>query len=130
MLATNNVEVFNNNIMDNKTFGISILSYLFTGLMTKDSEYSPYSSSIYIHDNFFRKGNMIPELNNPIGRILFYKYFRNAPDIVYDGNINPKYIGKYDIQPDPRRICIIDNDEVGYINLNIKEILKIGTNHI
>lgn len=120
LLATENVEIFNNSIMDNKTYGVSILSYLITGLTTKDTEYSPYSSSIYIHDNILRGGNRIPELKNFVGRILFYKFFRNPPDIVYDGNINPSYLGKYDIQPDFRKVCIIDNNQASFINLNIK----------
>jgi hypothetical protein len=48
----------------------------------------------------------------------------NSPDIIYDGTINPSYIGKYDIQPDFRRICIIDNDEAEYINLDIRRNFK------
>ena len=124
LLAVENVEIFNNSIIDHKTFGISILSYLITGLSTKDLEYSPYSSSVFIHDNMFRRGNKIPELNNFIGRILFYKFFRNSPNIVYDGNINPAYLGKYDIQPDFRKVCIVDNDEASYINLNVKRNFK------
>ena len=124
LLAVENVEIFNNSIIDHKTFGISILSYLITGLSTKDLEYSPYSSSVFIHDNMFRKGNKIPELNNFMGRILFYKFFRNSPNIVYDGNINPAYLGKYDIQPDFRKVCIVDNDEASYINLNVKRNFK------
>lgn len=124
LLAAENLEIFNNSIIDNKTFGISILSYLITGLSTKDSQYSPYSSSIFIHDNILRKRNKIPELKNLIGRILFYKFFRNAPNIIYDGNINPVFLGKYDIQPDFRRICIVDNKGASYINLNVKRNFK------
>ena len=97
---------------------------MITGLSTKDSQYSPYSSSIFIHDNILRKRNKIPELKNLIGRILFYKFFRNTPNIIYDGNINPVFLGKYDIQPDFRRICIVDNKGASYINLNVKRNFK------
>ena len=120
-LAIEESEIFNNTILNNKTLGIGIFSYLITNLTSSDTEYSPYSSSIYIHDNIFRKSNeFYPALNNKIGILLFLKFYKDIPPIIYDGNFNPKYLGKYNMVSEPRRICILDNEDGNYVNLNIK----------
>ncbi len=120
-LAIEESEIFNNTIINNKTLGVGIFSYLITNLTTSDTEYSPYSSSIYIHDNIFRKSNeFYPALNNKIGILLLFKFYKDIPSIIYDGNFNPKYLGKYNMVSEPRRICILDNEDGNYANLNIK----------
>ena len=51
IMATEIVEVFGNTIIDNKTAGTAIVSYFITEEETKDTQYNPYTSSIYIHNN-------------------------------------------------------------------------------
>lgn len=124
LMAVEEIEIFNNTILDNNTFGTAIFSYLITELETKDSEYIPYSSSINLYDNIFRRSREIPSLHTELGRILFLKFYKDIPDIIYDGVINPKYRGKYDMVSDPRRVCIVDNFEANYLNLNIQRNFK------
>ena len=89
IMATEMVEVFQNTIIDNKTAGTAIVSYFITEEETKDTEYNPYTSSIYIHDNIYRRATMIPTLDHDIGLLLFFHFFRDIPDIIYDGMPDP-----------------------------------------
>ena len=93
IMATEMVEVFQNTIIDNKTAGTAIVSYFITEEETKDTEYNPYTSSIYIHDNIYRRSTMIPTLDHDIGILLFFHFFRDIPDIIYDGMPDPRYVG-------------------------------------
>ena len=120
LMAVEQLEVFNNTIIDNNTLGTAIFSYFITELETKDTDYSPYSSSINIYDNIYRRESNFPSFNHKIGKILISKFFKEIPDIITDGVTNPKYIGKYNLVPDPRRVCIVDNFEAKYVNLNIE----------
>ena len=83
IMATEIVEVFQNTIIDNKTAGTAIVSYFITGEETKDTEYNPYTSSIYIHDNIYRRSTMIPTLDHDIGLLLFFHFFRDIPAVSY-----------------------------------------------
>ena len=51
IMATEYVEIFNNTIIDNKTAGTTVVSYFITQEKTKDTQYNPYTSAIYIYDN-------------------------------------------------------------------------------
>ena len=82
LMATEVVEVFNNTIVDNKTIGTAVVSYFITGEKTKDTQYNPYTSSIYIHDNIYRRKPQLPALDNKIGLVLFRHFFKIIPDII------------------------------------------------
>ena len=119
IMATEQIEVFDNTIIDHKTAGLAVVSYFITEQETKDTQYNPYTSSINIHHNIFRRAPQIPTLDHDIGMLLFYHYFRDVPDIIYDGMPDPKYIGNNGLIPDSRRLCISDNTEADYTNLDI-----------
>ena len=91
VLATSNVEIYNNRIINNKTIGTGIVSYFMTGLPVTDSLYNPYTSAIYIHDNLFERRKQMPTLKHEIGTLLFLKFGRDIPDIIYDGMPDPQY---------------------------------------
>jgi len=119
IMATEQVEVFRNTIINNKTAGTAIVSYFITEEQTKDIQYNPYTSSIYIHDNIYRRAPQIPTLDHDIGILLFIHFFRDVPDIIYDGMPDPKYIDMNGLIPDSRRLCIADNIDASYLNLEI-----------
>jgi len=119
IMATEQVEVFRNTIINNKTAGTAIVSYFITEEQTKDIQYNPYTSSIYIHDNIYRRAPQIPTLDHDIGILLFIHFFRDVPDIIYDGMPDPKYIDRNGLIPDSRRLCIADNIDASYLNLEI-----------
>ena len=121
VMATEQVEVFENTIINNKTAGTAVVSYYITEEETKDSQYNPYTSAIYIHNNIYRRAPQIPTLDHDIGLLLFVRFFREVPDIIYDGMPDPRYVGDNGLIPDSRRLCIADNNEAGYLNLDISK---------
>ena len=121
VMAMEQVEVFDNTIINNKTAGTAVVSYYITEEETKDSQYNPYTSAIYIHHNIYRRAPQIPTLDHDIGLLLFVRFFREVPDIIYDGMPDPKYVGDNGLIPDSRRLCIADNNEAGYLNLDISK---------
>ena len=121
VMATEQVEVFDNTIINNKTAGTAVVSYYITEEETKDSQYNPYTSAIYIHHNIYRRAPQIPTLDHDIGLLLFVRFYRDVPDIIYDGMPDPRYVGDNGLIPDSRRLCIADNHEAGYLNLDISK---------
>ena len=121
VMATEQVEVFDNTIINNKTAGTAVVSYYITEEETKDSQYNPYTSAIYIHHNIYRRAPQIPTLDHDIGLLLFIHFFRDVPDIIYDGMPDPRYVGDNGLIPDSRRLCIADDHEAGYLNLDISK---------
>ena len=119
VMATEQIEIFRNTIINNKTAGTAIVSYFITQEETKDVQYNPYTSAIYIHDNIYRRAPQTPTLNHDIGLLLFAHFFRDVPDIIYDGMPDPKYIDSRGLTPDPRRLCITNNVNSKYLNLEI-----------
>ena len=119
LMATELIEVFNNTIINNKTAGTAVVSYFITDEKTSDSQYNPYTSAIFIHNNVYRRAEQIPTLSHDIGILLFAHFFRDIPDIIYDGMFDPKYVDKSGMIPDPRRLCIYDNIDASYLNLDI-----------
>ena len=53
IMASDEVEVFDNTIEKNQTAGLSIVSYLITDKPIKDDKYDPFCEAIYVHDNRF-----------------------------------------------------------------------------
>ena len=57
IMATDRVELFDNDIQDNQTASIALVSYLSTQKKLKDPDYDPISEAVNIHDNriFWRR---------------------------------------------------------------------------
>ena len=119
VMATEQVEVFKNTIVNNKTAGTTVVSYFITEEETKDTQYNPYTSEIFIHDNVYKRELQLPTLDHDIGILLFTHFFRNIPDIIYDGMPDPKYFDKNGLIPDSKRLCIKNNYNASYLNLDI-----------
>ena len=115
IMANENVEVFENDIRDNDSYNVAILSYLVTGREYNDAEYDPYAEGIYIHDNTFSGGGA-----NPAGRALERaaaiggKY----PDIVYDGFVNPDKLVDGKVAPE-LGIYVANNGDADFVNLDL-----------
>ena len=52
VLATRNVEIFDNKIVNNITAGTAIVSYYITESPINDKEYNPFPGNINIHNNY------------------------------------------------------------------------------
>ena len=119
IMATEYVEIFNNTIIDNKTAGTTVVSYFITQEKTKDTQYNPYTSAIYIYDNVYIRKPQLPTLANEIGVLLFTHFFRSVPDIIYDGMSDPKYQNIDGTIPANRRLCLRNNSNARYLNLDL-----------
>ncbi len=136
ILASKDVEIFNNEIIDNKTGSIALISYLFVEATSEpveedesrdlsmagniaaykaDKSYDPYPSGISIHGNKISNGYSFPTFENDIGYLLLFKFWANGPEILFDGITDPK-LGD---TPDMTSIlCLKDNGEAAFANLD------------
>ncbi|MFN4145977.1 MAG: parallel beta-helix domain-containing protein [Runella sp.] len=129
ILATNQVEVFNNRILNNNSIGTGIISYYITENPIKDSLYYPYPTGIYIHDNVYARDRVRYQGKGRLGMLFRYKlrFGKNVPDIVYDGIVDEKTLENGQVKPEAR-ICIQNNQNATFVNLdaanNFKNVSK------
>lgn len=104
VLATGNVEIHNNEIVNNRTMGVGVISYFLTENKILDKDYDPYPSAISIHDNRFEREKGLVPMEGRFGKIYRFKlkFGRNPPDIIFDGIANPS-------RSDTRVLCIRNN---------------------
>lgn len=131
ILATRNLTMVGNDIIDNKTIGTGIISYELVAALTEsgdqnnsplgaqtvnnnyklDTLYNPYPSDIRISKNYYRNNNWFPAVGHDIGLLFLTKAFLSTPDIAYDGiqlagsNENPA-------------ICVSQNGEAKIVLLD------------
>lgn len=126
ILAANNIELFNNKIINNRTIGAAVISYFITENPIKDSLYNPYPESIFIHDNQFEREKVRATMRGRIGKLFRFKlkFGKNVPHIIWDGIVDDKATGK-------RILCF--KGETSFANLdatnNFKNISHNGSVH-
>ena len=114
ILATNNVEIFNNQIINNKSMGTSIISYFVTEEPIKDSLYYPYPSQISIHDNTYSRPAVHPTYKGRMGMMFRFKlhFGKNVPDIIWDGIVDEK------APKSQSPICLKNNKNAQFANID------------
>ena len=81
--ANSDVEIFDNEIGDNDTVNIAVVTY---GNETDDQTYYPHPKSIQIHGNEFGPTGYNPDTSKgELAQILFDLSRGNMPDIFWDG---------------------------------------------
>ena len=127
VLASKNVEVFDNEIRNNKTAGVALISYLFVEATSEtaeensyqsDADYDPYPSAISIYDNEFSNTHSLPTFESDIGFLLLTKFWFNQPEIIYDGIVDPKLASNEGLLPPEKAICVRGNGDAGFTNLD------------
>ncbi|GAB4407228.1 MAG: hypothetical protein OHK0039_09560 [Bacteroidia bacterium] len=124
ILATQGVEVFDNDITNNQSAGTAIISYHLTQIPIQDQDYDPYPSAISIYDNRYTRARTKPTLQNKLGVLLFAKFGKDVPDILYDGIPDP---GKVDAAGHLRpefSICIRNNGNARFANIDAARDFK------
>lgn len=122
MMATRNIEVFNNRIHHNMTIGTALASYVLVEALGAEEgsqldsannkineDYDPYPNNIYFHDNEFKNRHWFPTFKNDFG-LLFMTYFTfNLPDFAMDG-----------IMPEDKEfvMCLENNGEFNFANID------------
>lgn len=122
ILATNDVEIFNNKIWDNKTASTAIVSYFIAETPIKDKAYNPYPSRIFIHDNIYSMGKRMPTWKSKLGFIFWWKFGKKVPHILYDGIQNQDWLDtKGNLKPG-YEICIRNNENGSFANIRADKL--------
>ncbi|MCU0358232.1 MAG: right-handed parallel beta-helix repeat-containing protein [Cyclobacteriaceae bacterium] len=137
ILATNTIEIFDNEFINNRSAGISVVSYELVAAMNEgeqeqenaiggvqtvdnryreDANYNPYPYNVSIHSNRFQNKHWFPTMKSDIGKLLLMKSPFSPPDIIYDGIEDP--------DRKERNICIGDNGKITFINLDAANDFK------
>ena len=118
--ANSHVEIFDNDIGDNDTINIAVVTY---GYDTEDENYYPHPRSIQIHGNRFGKSGYNPDLETgELAKILFEISGGDMPDIFWDGIVPlPQIVFG---QPEEDKIVLGDNGDASFLTINaLKYIL-------
>lgn len=106
--ANDNIEIFENVVMNNETANVLVVSYLITGNDITDPLYDPYPERIHIHNNVLEGGGNEPDSQPLID--LVAQTAEPVPDIVWDG-----FFRKDGSDP---VLCLHSNGDANFVNLN------------
>jgi parallel beta-helix repeat protein len=112
ILATRNVEAFENKIVNNISAGTAIVSYYITENPINDKTYKPFPSNVYIHDNYYERPNVKATSKGRLGKMYKFKlrFGKNVPHILYDGIEDPNM--------KDRNICLKNNTNATFANID------------
>lgn len=119
IMATDYVELFDNDLKDNQTASIAMISYLTSGKKNKDPEYDPISEAISIHDNRISGGGTSPA--GQLSTMLIPVLGATFPDILFDGVYAQQKLvnGKL---PDELRHSIVNNGDATFVDFNLPQL--------
>jgi hypothetical protein len=123
VMATDNVEVFENTLDSNKSSNVSIISFNYTGRKIEDEKYDPVPEGIYIHNNTFVGGG-----DDPAGTVKMLALLVGTPipDILYDGIPNPKSLVDGKVPPE-KRVYIENNKDADFANLRLDLVESLAS---
>jgi parallel beta-helix repeat protein len=109
--SNDKVEIFDNDIADNKTANIIIASYFSTNYYNTRgvaADYNPYPKGIFVYGNRLKGGGDSPDgIKLKTLKTAMYGLTGSFPDVLWDGYVDPK--GLVDgLPPAADRICIQD----------------------
>lgn len=123
IMANDHVEIFNNEIRDNRTINVSIISYLATQNKFDDAEYDPYPEAIHVHNNEISGGGGDPQ--GKFGALFAALLGSQIPDIVYDGILPEDRLVDGQMPPE-LRVYIHDNGDATFAHLDLMNLESEG----
>jgi parallel beta-helix repeat protein len=118
VMATDQVELFDNTVKDNQTHGLAISSYYIMGKPWEDKEYDPIPEGIYVHNNTFSGNGTRPDGE---GARLSPLVGEPMPDIIFDGVRNPAKLVNGADAPG-QGIYIKDNGKATFANVHFDKL--------
>lgn len=115
-MACQEVEAYNNQIVNNQTIGAAILT-LDALKENKDTLFDIYPSAIYLHNNTFKRETVVPDTSRSFGKLLYEQFGMEPPMIIHDGAYNPAYVNEAGKPIDGRAICIKNNEGARVFNV-------------
>lgn len=123
VMATDQVEMFQNKVTDNQTVGIGVVSYFITQKPLQDKGYDPYPEGIFLHDNVFANNGTKPQ--GLLGGLLKSWIGTPLPDILYDGVQNPAKQKNGQLPP-PLRLHVKNNGTAQIANFHFPSDGDLG----
>lgn len=112
--SNDKVEIFANEIMDNKTANVLISSFFSASYSARETaeSFDPYPETIYIYDNVFSGGGDAPDREEleQLRAGMFAETGR-LPDVVWDGFSNPE-------KSDAAYAICVNNGEALLVNID------------
>ncbi len=102
--SNDNIEIFDNDIADNRTANIIVSSVYSTGYKDDKAsgEFDPYPERIYVHGNRLSGGGDSPDrMDFKALKVAMYGLRGSFPDVLFDGYVNPQ-------RKDGPQICLRD----------------------
>jgi hypothetical protein len=97
IMSNDKVEIFDNEIADNKTANVLIASHYSAGYDSKykpSAKFDPYPEQIFIHDNRFSGGGDSPDgLDMKALKVAMFGLGGHFPDVFWDGYANARRDG-------------------------------------
>ncbi|MBI3119854.1 MAG: right-handed parallel beta-helix repeat-containing protein [Candidatus Hydrogenedentes bacterium] len=125
IMANSNVEIFENEIGNNQTTNLLLVSYLTTGREIKDANYYPYAEGIHVHHNRLGPSGYAPAGEG--GTLMAALAGSPLPDIIWDGVVNEAKLVEGKL-PAELGLYIHDNTktegELTYANLGGTKLLS------
>ncbi|WP_242110393.1 parallel beta-helix domain-containing protein [Luteimonas aquatica] len=94
VMSNDDVEIFGNEVADNKTANVIIASHYSAGYEGKYKPaptFDPYPERIYVHDNKFSGGGDSPDgLELKALKLAMFGLNGRLPDVMWDGYVNTK----------------------------------------
>jgi parallel beta-helix repeat protein len=115
VMASDHVEVFDNDIHDHQTVNVMVVSYLVLDKKIGDSTFDAIPEFVSIHDNRISKGGEKPA--GMMATLLTLVLGNPFPDILWDGVINPA-TGKSTLR-------IADNGGATFANFDLARLTSI-----
>ncbi len=130
IIAGGHGEVFNNDFSGQNTFSLAVISYSSLNKTYNDSLYNPYCGGISIHDNKIARGTGSADVNGALGKLLAEICGTKTADIVYDGVVNPAGKNTDGSPKESERICMRNNGNIVFSNLDVPGKGKNRSNDI
>ncbi|MCW5907252.1 MAG: right-handed parallel beta-helix repeat-containing protein [Chitinophagales bacterium] len=130
VMATNYCDIFNNEISGHNSISAAVVSYMSLAKPFKDSIYDPYSGGIVIRDNKFSRGTGKPDNEVAFGKLFNVIFGDKVPDVVIDGFVNPAYKNTDGSIKDDQKICITNNGNITFSNMDLANKGKNKSNDL
>lgn len=112
--SNDQVEIFNNDIRDNKTANVIVASIFSSGISTDgvQEDFDPYPDGIYVYGNRFEGGGDNPDsVELQALKIATVGPLNAMPDVLWDGYVDPALSGAKDV------LCV-QNGEAKVLNVD------------
>lgn len=136
ILATTGVQVHDNEIRNNKTIGVGMVSYALLEAMgfdegkgsgtrasleqshNQDKNYNPFVGDVSVFNNQISNDYTLPDFDSDFGKLFLWKFGFDRPAVAWDGLQSPDYfLADGSINPN-YRICVKEAVEILTVNLD------------